>query len=473
MGGMELIPQAMFDIFALSLPRGLGFGDRPPVGAWGDGHTCGVLTQDVHDRSLGVLAMRRRVDQVWAVTAEEHGFETLDAAKACLESLLRIGELPEPLPPGVARRPPLHDLKGRTASEVFDVLRLPSHHVAAWVLNQLYLALPRPDKHWAADCQTKNFHTRIWEAQLLAAFREQGLLVTQPFENPDFRIQNRRGIEAWVEAVTANPSVPYNHVNSPQSPPPEDRSDLFFGPAAVRFAKTLGNKLDRRYHELDHVRGKPFMIALADFQAPGSMLWSREGLIGYLYGEGAETIERAGRQVARPVSAKVLKGPSAFPAGLFCDDAHAELSAVIFSNACSIGKMNRVMVSAGASPAGLRYTRVGRFFDRTPGAAEGIPFCLDVASPKYRGLWPQRYEPWSAELEIFHNPFASHPVPFDLLPEATHWFDEGGERICRSFYETSILWSKTYIDDADKPSRRLEDFLPSDTPTSTGADVDQ
>jgi hypothetical protein len=469
---MEPIPQPMFDIFALSLPRGHGFGDRRPVGAWGDGLTCGVVTQDAYDRSLGVLAMRRRVDHVWVVTAEEDGLATLDAAKARLKEVLRIGEPPEPLPRNTSPRPALYDLQDRTASDVFDVLRLPSHHRAAWVLNQLYLALPSPDKHWAADCQTKNFHARIWEAQLLAAFREQGLLVTQPFENPDFRIQNRRGGEAWVEAVTANPPVPYNHVNAPQSRPPEDRLDRFFGPAAVRFAKTLGNKLDRRYRELEHVQGKPFMIALADFQAAGSMLWSREGLIGYLYGEGAEDVDDNGHRVARPVSASVLHGPTAFPVGLFANDQHAELSAVIFSNACSIGKMNRVMVSAGADSKGHRYTRVGRFFDRTPGAIEGIPFCLDVAGAEYRRLWPQGCEPWSAEMEVFHNPFARHPAPYELLPEATHWFEQGGERVCRSFYETSILWSKTFIDDGDKPPRQLEDFLPRVSSDNVGGQSD-
>ncbi|MDH8570797.1 hypothetical protein QIH26_28160, partial [Klebsiella pneumoniae] len=75
--------------------------------------------------------------------------------------------------------------------------------------------------------------------------------------------------------------------------------------------------------------------------------------------------------------------------------------AVIFSNACSIAKFNRVGVSAGAAPTGLRYVRRGMFFDRTPGALEGIPFCLDITSAEYRALWPQRFEPWSAELEVF------------------------------------------------------------------------
>lgn len=461
MADMQLIPQPVFDVFALALPRGHGFGDRPPVGAWGDDarRVCGVVTQHIDDGSLGLLAMRRRVDDVWVVIAEEFGFASLDDAKARLKSLLRLGEPPEPLPPNTASRPALHDLGNRTASDTFKVLQLPSHHRAAWVLNQLYLALPNPDRNWASDCQTGNFHTRLWEAQLLAAFREQGLLVTQSVESPDFYIANRRGDEAWVEAVTANPSTPYNHVNSPRSRPPEGREALFFGPAALRFAKTLGSKLQRGYDQMAHVQGKPFMIAVADFHAPASMLWSREGLIGYLFGESAHAVVESGRTVARTVSASHLHGPSAFPAGLFANADHAELSAVIFSNACSIAKLNRVMISAGADPNGLRYTRVGRFFDRRPDALEGIPFCLDVTSPEYRRLWPQGYEPWSAEMEVFHNPFARHPVPHGLLPEATHWFEEGGEKVCRSFYEPSILWSTTHVTDGDKPPLRLEDFL--------------
>lgn len=116
------------------------------------------------------------------------------------------------------------------------------------------------------------------------------------------------------------------------------------------------------------------------------------------------------------------------------------------------------MISAGADPNGLRYTRIGKFFDRCPGALEGIPFCLDVTSLEYRMLWPQGYEPWSAELEVFHNPFARHPVPHALLPKVTHWFDQGGQRMCRSFHEPSILWSATYITDGDKPPLRLDDF---------------
>ena len=454
--GMQELPQWIFDVYALALPRGHGFGDRPPTGAWGtaDGLACGTVTQDVNDGSFGILVMRRRVDHAWTVTAQDHGFASKAEALARMELHLREGEPTEPIPPAIARRPALYDLRGRMASDIFKSLATPSRYPAAWMLNQLYLALPKPDRNWAGDCQTVNFHTRLWEAQLLASFREQGLLVTQPYEAPDFRIQNRFGGEAWVEAVTANPTIPYNHAYTRPTGPPQIPEDLFFGPTALRFARTLGNKIGRCYDRLPHVVGKPFMIAIADFQAPASMIWSREGLIGYLYGVGAKVVEVDGRRRAVRVPAPHRLSASALRPGLFANEQHAELSAVIFSNACSIAKLYRVAVSGGGAPKGFRYMRIGTF--SYSGAFGGVSFCLDVTSAEYRRLWPQRYEPWSAELEVFHNPYARHPAPFELVPEATHWFRQSGEVTCSAFYERSIWWSLTRILKDSDPIPQVE-----------------
>ena len=459
---MEMISRWEFDIYALALPRGHGFGRRPPVGAWrsADGFSFSVLIRDVKDNSFGYRVLRRRTDHVWTETATAEGLTSREEAIAEMELQQRNGEPPEPIPPGIAARPSLFDLQTRTPSDIFRLLNHESHIRGAWVFNQLYLALPRPDRNWASDCQTANFHTRLWEAQLLASFREQGLLVTQPHESPDFRLENRSGGVGWVEAVTANPTVPFNHFNVQPTQPPSVPKEVFFGEAALRFAKTLGNKLARRYDQLPHTSGQPFMIAIADFQAPASMVWSREALIGYLFGEGAEEVEINGQKQARAFPITYLQGDTKFPAGLFADSKRSELAAVIFSNACAVSKLNRVAVSGTeTAPQGLRYTRVGQFFDRTPGALRAIPFCLDVTSTDYRQLWPIGYEPWSAEIEVFHNPFAQHPVNFELLPEVTHWFREDGELVCRSFYKTSILWSKTHIQNANHPPLRLEDFL--------------
>lgn len=87
-----------------------------------------------------------------------------------------------------------------------------------------------------------------------------------------------------------------------------------------------------------------------------------------------------------------------------------------------------------------------------------------MTSDNYKHLWPAGREPWSAELEVFHNPFARHPVAFDLLPEATHWFDQDGEVISSTIYEHSILWSKTMILNADDQAPTLQDFVTETEP---------
>ena len=454
------LPESFFCVYALSLPQGLSFGEDVPKGAWqsDDGFTCGVLTQNESTGSWGALVMRRREDDVWTVNRREAGMDR-EAASKSLRSAVK-DRPKEPMPRGVARRPSLGDLKGVNASKIFQYLASPTHHVAAWMLNQLYLSLPRPDPNWASDCQTGNFHTRLWEAHLLACFREQGLHVAQDHPSPDFHIRNPAGEEAWIEAVTANPPIPFDHFNAPPTPEPPTRQERVIGPAAVRFAKTIRSKLMRRYDELPHVAGKPFAIALADFHAPGSMVWSRIALPSYLYGQEAKVVQRDGVRVAEANEVDTLLGSEGIPAGLFRTAEHSYLSAVIFSNACSISKLNRVGVSAGARSEGYRYVRFGEFYDRTPGATRGMPFVYDITTPEYRKLWPPYdYEPWSAELEVFHNPFARHPIPDSLLPEATHWRMVDGEGVCRSFYEKSVLRSRTLILPADAPVPTVDELF--------------
>lgn len=445
---MRPISGFAFDIVALALPRGLGFGANPPVGAWisDDGSACGIVTKSTDTSRHGVILLRRRVDDVWSVLRHD------DATVSERDALHLVNELCEapaervPLPPGSRRRPFLWDTSRIEPSDVFKALGNPTRQVGAWTLNQLYLAFPNPDANWASDCQTGNFHTRLWEAHLLAVFREQGLLVQQTHPSPDFRISNWRGDDAWVEAVTANPPEPFEHYGAEPADPPQERRERALGSAAARFARTIRNKLEKRYSDLPHVAGKCFALALADFHAPGSMLWSREALVSYLYGIYARVVDRDGRRIAEAETISTLLGDPAIPAGLFRDPSNADVSAVVFTNACSIAKLSRVGISAGATTDGCRYVRIGEFFDRSPGALRGIPFSLDVGSAEYRALWtPYRYEPWSAEIEVFHNPMARHPMPIALLREATHWREIDGEISCTAFFATSVLKSHTLI----------------------------
>jgi hypothetical protein len=463
---MGPLHQYVFDVFALSLPKGLGFGEDPPVNAWigGDGLTVGALTKNHHSGKHGVLVMRRREDDVWAVLRRDaDAFSEEDAMaiirQACDEPVCRI-----PVPSGVRRRAPLWDMKGNEPSGIFKLLGQPCRERGAWMLNQLYLAMPNPDPNWASDCQTDNFHTRLWEAQLLASFREQGLLVSQDHPSPDFHVTNHTGEDAWVEAVTANPPVPYDHARAGTVPPPQDRRERVLGAAAERYARTLRNKLSRGYTNMPHVVGKPFAIAIADFHAPGSMMWSREALIAYLYGVYAREVEREGKMVAVGEAIDTLPGDPGIRAGLFSTPGGEELSAVIFSNAATLAKLSRVPISFGGDSGDYRYVRIGEFADDTPGALRGIPFSMDVNSDEYRDLWnPYGYEPWTAEIEVLHNPNAKYPINPALFPEATHWLPINGVMDCKRYFKTSILKSQTLIQPSSKPVPSVDSLVFQDT----------
>jgi hypothetical protein len=69
-----------------------------------------------------------------------------------------------------------------------------------------------------------------------------------------------------------------------------------------------------------------------------------------------------------------LLGEDEIPAGLFRDPSMEYLSGIIFSNAATIAKFNRMGYLAGWQPGDLRMIRQGILFDRTPGALEPIDF---------------------------------------------------------------------------------------------------
>lgn len=99
---------------------------------------------------------------------------------------------------------------------------------------------------------------------------------------------------------------------------------------------------------------------------------------------------------------------------------------------------------AGWRPPGLTMIRQGILFDRTPGALEPIDFELSVESSEYQSLWPSG-EAWCQELEVFHNPQAANPIPFGLIPGATHWFERDGDVECSTIWANSVLASVTHL----------------------------
>lgn len=435
------IPARAFQLFALSLDAGPNFDIDETIQTWMSEDRTAIGMTFRRDNTFGHLVMRRREDRRWVLKVEAQGFASPEIATDQMVEAMRIGEPPDPVPSGSRRRPPLYEGTGAgTYAVLTDGM---AHYPAMFVMGEIYLALPNPDRNFATDMRTANFDSRMWELYLFACFREQGLKVSQAYPSPDFFIE-RNGATAFVEAVTAHSSE--GPIPMPASPTfaPEDRSERIAGEAAARFAKTIRSKLQKNYDACDHVQGKPFAIAIADFHQSASMVWSREALPTYLYGVIAEVIETPDGPIAsgRPISHLLDK--EQLPAGLFRDPQNAHLSAVVFSNAGTMAKFNRMGFIAGIQPLGLRMERAGLIFDRRPGTLEPIEFRADILTMEYEALWPGG-ECWCQELEVYHNPLATHPMDHDLLPGATHWFERDRELICKAFWENTFLSSVTTL----------------------------
>ena len=440
------ISEREFELYALSLPRGPNFEHHVLHSAWKTprSEAVGAVLIDPEQLTFRALVMRRGVDHRLVVTHQSGNQSSPDEAAAVVAREMRPDDPPEALAPGQKRRSELFATGKKRFSDQFKILTGTVTHAPALVtIGEVFLAMPNPDDNFVPDFQTENFDSRLWELYLLACFREQGVMVTQDHPSPDFHI-DRDGHYCWVEAVTANPQDRSAQDVTVPVHAPEDRTQRLLGAPAARFAKTLRSKLQREYEKLPHVRGQPFALAIADFHASSSMVWSREALPCYLYGVHPRVSEGPEGQQTSMELIHTLLGDQQIPAGLFRNPAMAHVSAVIFSNAATFSKFNRMGFLAGWRPKGLTMIRDGILFDRNPGAIEPKPFRFDVLSDEYASLWPGG-EAWCQELDVFHNPQAKYPLAYDLLPGATHWFERDGDIECSTIWEWSVLSSVTQI----------------------------
>ena len=315
----------------------------------------------------------------------------------------------------------------RNSSAAREILREISH----WVIDL--------DGNLVRDFQTTGFDARVWELYLVTAFTAMGFEFDRSTATPDFRLL-RDDAKVFVEAVTANPTggAEYNIKEMPPDPP-EDYWRYLEHDMPQKFGSPLISKVRKRYWQQPDVAGHPFVQAVADFHAPGSMTWSRPALPFYLYGIGIDVRDEPTGKLA---SVKLLKehvvGTKKVPANFFAQNDVCNVSAVLYSNAGTIAKFNRMGVLAGFGDLEVSLLRHGGFEDLTPGAVKPTPFEINIEDTTYR-------ESWADEIEIFHNPNAAVPLPKELFPNVKHLFvGESGEVVWRSTVPPPyVLFSNT------------------------------
>jgi hypothetical protein len=419
----------------------------------------GLVARDKidHDYSWVLLARDRlgrfrAVDQ-WASLASER--------IATAQLRIRIGEL--------TRAPNLEELgiQGDETNAPIDLLtplpgskdtdlhpyfkallETPGRQPARSVFKELGPWLTATDPHFVQEFQRHQFDQRLWELYLWASLRELGYDVTHG-EAPDFIVE-APDVQFCVEATTVAPTTAGALSKHPNPQTAEERREFLRGYMPIKYGSSLTAKLNRRsaeglaYWEEPNASGLPFVIAVADFHKPasenelGSMVFTQSAIWAYLYGidfdwsfvEGELIVEQV------PLKSHEYNGKS-IESGFFGLPDSENIAAVLFSNAGTLAKFDRMGVCAGFGAEGHAYIRTGYRTDPDPNAEVGIGFVEIVGSETYS-------EGWADELQVFHNPHANIPLPFECFGPLTQHRIVAGKLVTTSGF-CSVITSFTTI----------------------------
>lgn len=284
------------------------------------------------------------------------------------------------------------------------------------------------DGNFVEQFQTTGFDQRIWELYLFATFIEQDFLLDRAEAVPDFDCQGLAG-RFTAEAVTVGPTrVGSEVLPPPETDTPEKLTAYLEHYLPIKFGSSLISKLRKRYWERDNVKGGPFVLAIADFSSPGSMMHSSSSLERYLYGYAHDAERGADGKLTvtpRRIVEHQFGDKAPIPSGFFDLPDAEHVSAVLTTASGTISKFNRMGLLAGFGSGRVAMVREGAAVDHDP----------DAAAPKlFRGLVnsPDYSETWVEGLNVFHNPRSVERLDIKLLPNAAHHFiSTKGERASR------------------------------------------
>ena len=418
----------------------------------------GMVFRDITDNDFGwVLLARDRVGRFRAVRQEvslrSEVYATVGLRNAIAfaiqnENLSELGSQgDEPNAPfDVLRVPPGTD-RAKLHPYFGELLERSGREPARAVVKEIGPWLAPSDPHFVEEFQFRQFDQRLWELYLWATFRELGFDVRQ-MDAPDFMCQ-APGIEFSVEATTVSTSQAGPLAVHPNPQTREEMKHFLADYMPMKFGSSLMSKVNkknaegRHYWEREDTSGKPFVIALADFHKQaeqdrlGSMTLTHSALWPYLYGRRVEW-----EMVDGDLRVCAIKNPShrygnkSIPSGFFDQPGTENVSAVLFSNAGTIAKFDRMGVVAGFAAPNHTYIRSGYRYNPDPNATEGIAFYENVADPSY-------VEGWSDELQIFHNPNARYTLSHEWLTGLAQFYYSDEEQ--RALIPDHHVWSSTTL----------------------------
>jgi len=257
-----------------------------------------------------------------------------------------------------------------------------------------------------------SFESCLWELYVYAYLKEIGVSVDFSYSSPDFVVN---GSDPFcLEATIASPADgrprPYGY--SLEDLP--DDLNRFNAEATIRICNSFTSKVRRLrdyYTTLPQCKDKPFVLAIASIDRPFSHLAAMRPILSALYGlyhDEELTLALGAQKVISYTVDRVKKNETArIDLGYFCNAEYKDVSAVIFSNLATWGKVRAL----SDNPEALTF-----FHTFHPG--HGLyPIQKTASKADY-------YEHLIDGLYVFHNPFAECKLGHHVL---------GHERLAQVF----------------------------------------
>ena len=262
------------------------------------------------------------------------------------------------------------------------------------------------DGKFVEEFQT-TFNSCFWELYLHAVLREAGCECDFTHHAPDFVVSGPRPflVEATV-ALNAQDALPewssFDLNNRP--------SDLneFNRVAMVRLLNSISQKSKKyieAYQKEEHVKGKPFVLAVTPFDQPFFYLQVQRAIEAVLYDyyvdEQSYIDDPAATDTVSATSLNSVQKKSdvELPLGVFKDDSHEHIGAVLFNPCATWGKVRAI----GDDPHPFMMFSAVR---SDPSTGDCIAF---------RGLKAAYDELLSDGLRVYHNPHARYPLEWDVF----------------------------------------------------------
>jgi hypothetical protein len=197
------------------------------------------------------------------------------------------------------------------------------------------------DNKFVKEFQT-TFNSSFWELYLFACLKHVGFTVDFDQQSPDF-VTSKGDDTVCIEAVIASHvegTTPEWDSESKMKAEDTDRQKII-ETAVPRLANALASKVKLyrdKYSKLEHVKKRPFIIAIAPFEQPLAFLQTNQPMRNILYQYDvpiSKPVPEENRRIIfghEYVEFFTKPNGTKIELGFFLDDRMKEVSAVIFSN---------------------------------------------------------------------------------------------------------------------------------------------